>query len=124
MNRSGIAVSQIKNFYKILLENIFVFHDDLDLQFCQVKYKIGGGDAGHRGLDSISATVGRNFHRIRIGIGRPEFKGDIPNFVLKKFNSEELKQLNNLIVKISAGAELLLGDDKNLFVQRILGSYL
>jgi PTH1 family peptidyl-tRNA hydrolase len=107
MNCSGVAVSRIKNFYKIFLENVFVFHDDIDLKFCQIKCKIGGCNAGHRGLDSVCAAVGRNFHRIRIGIGRPEFTGDVSNFVLGKFDGGELERLGDLIGKISSGAETL-----------------
>jgi PTH1 family peptidyl-tRNA hydrolase len=101
MNRSGIAVSQIKAFYKIVSENIYVFHDDLDLAFCRVKYKIGGGDAGHNGIKSIQDMIGKNFHRIRVGIGRPEFKSDVSDFVLKKFDEEELKMVLKLGEKIA-----------------------
>ena len=81
MNRSGIAISQIKSFYKIPLENIFVFHDDLDLSLGKIKFKIGGSSAGHNGLKSIDQFIGNNYARIRLGIGRPNNKNDIVDFV-------------------------------------------
>lgn len=116
MNNSGIAVAQIKNFYKIPLENILVFHDDLDLDFCKVKCKAGGSDAGHNGLKSLDSNIGKNYYRIRLGIGRPEFKDDVINFVLSKFTNEELKQIDNLNSKIVNLISELFKEDKNQFL--------
>jgi PTH1 family peptidyl-tRNA hydrolase len=124
MNRSGVAVSQIKAFYKIFLENIYVFHDDLDLDFCRVKYKIGGGSAGHNGISNIQEMIGKNFHRIRIGIGRPEFKSDTSDFVLKKFNSEELKEILNLNARIVDSIEELFKENKSEFVRGLNSLFL
>ena len=117
MNKSGVVVSEIKKFFKIPIENIFVFHDDLDLEFCKVKYKLGGGSAGHNGIKSISEMIGKNYHRVRIGIGHPEDRNVI-DFVLKKFNSEELKQLNITNKKISDNLEYLFSDKKDLFINK------
>jgi PTH1 family peptidyl-tRNA hydrolase len=105
MNNSGAAVFRIKSFHKIPLENIYVFHDDLDLPLCKVKYKIGGGDAGHNGLKSISGLIGKNFHRIRVGIGRPEMKDDVTDYVLGKFNSSELKRVREVVENIANSIE-------------------
>lgn len=116
MNRSGIAVSEIKRFYKVPIENIFVFHDDLDLEFCKLKYKIGGGAGGHNGLKSIDEMIGKNYHRIRIGIGRPENKEEIINYVLKKFNGDELKQLNNILSLVADCVDKLFSDKKDAFL--------
>lgn len=116
MNNSGIAVAQIKNFYKIPLENILVFHDDLDLDFCKIKCKTGGGDAGHNGLKSLDSNIGKNYYKIRLGIGRPEFKDDVINFVLSKFTNEELKQIDNLNTKIVNLIHELFKEDKNQFL--------
>lgn len=118
MNKSGIAVSLIKNFYKIPIENIFVFHDDLDLEFCKLKYKIGGGAGGHNGLKSIDEMIGKNYHRIRIGIGRPEFKNDVVNYVLNKFNKDELNKLQKIIDIISNNIDKLFGDKKDAFLNK------
>lgn len=119
MNRSGISISQIKSFYKILLDKIFVFHDDLDLDFCRIKYKIGGGSGGHNGLKSLDEMIGKNYHRIRLGIGRSEFKNDISNFVLQKFNNDELKKIENLNNKIIENIQFLFTEDKSLFMNKI-----
>lgn len=119
MNSSGIAVAQIKNFYKIHIENIFVFHDDLDLEFCRVKVKLGGGSGGHNGIKSIDENIGKNYNRIRLGIGRPEHKDDVINFVLKKFNSDELKQIDILTNKIADNVTELFKDNKDNFINKI-----
>lgn len=119
MNRSGIAVSQIKTFYKIPIENIFVFHDDLDLTFLRLKYKIGGGNGGHNGLKSIDEMIGKNYNRIRIGIGRPENKDQVINYVLHKFNNDELNQIDILNKKISDNILKLFSDKKDGFINSI-----
>lgn len=119
MNRSGIAVSQIKSFYKIPLENIFVFHDDLDLEFLKIKYKIGGSSAGHNGIKSIDEMIGKNYSRIRLGIGRPEKKEDVIDFVLRKFSNEELELVGKLNRKISDNVDKLFSENKNKFINSI-----
>ncbi|MFT4967365.1 MAG: PTH1 family peptidyl-tRNA hydrolase [Candidatus Deianiraeaceae bacterium] len=96
MNNSGICVAQYKNFFKIQSDEIFVFHDDIDLKVGQVKIKTGGGNGGHNGLKSLDAHIGCNYHRIRIGIGRPQHKDDVSNFVLSKFQSENLEQVHTI----------------------------
>lgn len=117
MNKSGIAVSEVANFYKIPLENIYIFHDDLDLKLGKIKYKIGGSSAGHNGIKSIDEMIGKNYNRIRIGIDRPQFD-DVINFVLKKFNEDERITLENALIKISNNANLLL-HNRDLFLTYI-----
>lgn len=97
MNNSGIAVRAIKEYYKIENKNIIVIHDDLDLPFGCVKFKIGGGHGGHNGLRSIDAHIGNNYIRVRIGIGKPAVKDEVANYVLSNFSKEELKQLEDII---------------------------
>ena len=102
MNNSGICVTQFKNFFKVDNDNIFAFHDDIDLKFGQVKFKTGGGHAGHNGLKSLDAHIGNNYHRVRIGIGRPPEGYDVANFVLSKMKLDEIqsiKAISNLILK-------------------------
>jgi len=97
MNNSGIAVHAIKEYYKIELENIIVIHDDLDLPFGTVKFKIGGGHGGHNGLKSLDSHIGKDYIRVRIGIGKPADKNDVANYVLSNFSKEELNKLQDII---------------------------
>jgi len=96
MNNSGESVEAVKNFYKIDNENIIVIHDDLDLKLGALKFKRGGGSAGHNGLKSIDKHIGNDYHRIRIGISRPE-DGNIVEYVLGDFKEEELTKLEKVL---------------------------
>ena len=96
MNNSGTCVAQFKNFFKIQNNNIFVFHDDIDLQMGQIKIKTGGGNGGHNGLKSLDAYIGNDYHRIRFGVGRPQNKQDVSSFVLSSFKDEDLKQIKTI----------------------------
>lgn len=85
MNLSGEAVQIVKNYFKI--ETIFVVHDDLDLSFGELRFKIGGGNGGHNGLKSIDKLCGSEYYRARCGIGRPEKKEMVASYVLSDFTS-------------------------------------
>ena len=111
MNNSGIAVHSIKEYYKIDLENIIVIHDDLDLPFGTVKFKIGGGHGGHNGLRSIDAHIGKDYIRVRIGIGKPADKTDVANYVLSNFSKEELNKLTDIITHTIKAIEALKTED-------------
>ncbi len=109
MNRSGIAVSQVASFYKIETKNIIVLHDDLDLELGRVKVKLGGGNGGHNGLRSIDEMVGKNYLRVRLGIGRPQnTEFATSDFVLGKFSLEEMQTVGKVNEKISDLADELL----------------
>jgi peptidyl-tRNA hydrolase, PTH1 family len=83
MNRSGLAVKQLANFYKIDPENVLLIHDDLDLPAGTAKIKKGGGHGGHNGLrDTINQLQSKDFYRLRIGIGHPGNKNQVSNYVL------------------------------------------
>lgn len=97
MNLSGQAISKIVNFYKIPVENIWVVHDDIDLEFTTIKVKQGGSHAGHNGLKNIDNHIGKNYHRIRVGVGRPLNKEDVTNYVLSNFSKTEMKELDFVI---------------------------
>ena len=97
MNNSGLAVHAIMDYYKIDLEDIIVIHDDLDLPFGAVKFKIGGGHGGHNGLRSLDSHIGKDYIRVRIGIGKPKDKSDVANYVLSNFSKEELNKLQDII---------------------------
>lgn len=104
MNNSGDAVRALMAFYKIPLDNLIVIHDDMDLKLGTFREKVGGGSAGHNGIKSIDAAVGADYRRIRIGIGHPrdyDLKMDPADWVLGRFSDEELKQIKDVIQKIS-----------------------
>lgn len=97
MNESGRAVRATQDFYKITTAQTLVLHDELDIPFGQIRSRVGGGSAGHNGIKSITAHVGENFGRIRIGINSDfRIKNDEKDFVLKAFSKEEQSQLTNL----------------------------
>ena len=104
MNSSGEAVAAIMQFYKVPLENLVVIHDDMDLKVGTLREKTGGSSAGHNGIKSIDAHVGNEYRRIRIGIGHPrDFNSPISpvDWVLGKFDSEQLKQINAMVRTIT-----------------------
>lgn len=92
MNLSGSAVAHFKSKNGIDMDNILVLHDEIDFVFSKCKMKIGGGAAGHNGLKSIIEKIGGNeFHRLRIGVGKPLDNSFVPDYVLSKFTSDEVK---------------------------------
>lgn len=113
MNNSGQSIVAIMDYYKIELDNIIVIHDDLDLPFGTVKFKIGGGHGGHNGLRSIDSHIGKEYIRIRVGIGKPNSKNDVANYVLSDFSKVELKQLEDIITHILRAIEALKTDSIN-----------
>lgn len=103
MNNSGLAVSALMAFYKVPLENLVVIHDDMDLALGALREKIGGGSAGHNGIKSVDAAVGREYRRIRIGIGHPrdlDLKINPADWVLGKFSDAELIDIQRVISEI------------------------
>ena len=108
MNNSGMALKEIKNFYNIDINNIYVIHDEIDLDQGRVKVKNGGGHNGHNGLKSIDKFIGKNYNRVRIGVSRPSkiyeenIDENISNWVLSDFTSNEKdKWLDNTINYVS-----------------------
>ncbi|MDX2082699.1 MAG: aminoacyl-tRNA hydrolase [Rickettsiales bacterium] len=119
MNRSGIAVAEAINFYKIDLKNILVFHDDLDLALGKIKVKIGGGNAGHNGLKSLDQEIGKSYMRLRLGIGRPENKEfNTADYVLGKFKDDEIQKVSKINERISDLIEELIAKDMNQFLNK------
>lgn len=108
MNKSGLSVQQAMAFHKISLDNIIVIHDELDLPLGAMRIKKGGGNGGHNGLKDITRLVGGEFLRIRIGVGRPSFKGDEANYVLSPFSDSEIKVLEPVLKKSLEAVELLI----------------
>lgn len=97
MNESGNPAQQLLNFYSIETSSMIVIHDELDLDFSDVRVKFDGGHAGHNGLRDITNRCGSDYHRVRFGIGRPPGQMDVASFVLRNFNSEERVRLRELV---------------------------
>ena len=113
MNLSGISIKKFLDFYKISKENFLVIHDDVDLPLGKIKIKIGGGNAGHNGIKSIDALIGKNYKRIRIGIGRPQNNENIDKFVLKDFKKNEEKEIIYSINRIISFLKYLISSNSN-----------
>ena len=82
MNNSGICIRELLEYFKIDAENVIVFHDDLDVELGKIKAKFGGSNAGHNGIASIDKFIGRDYSRVRIGIGKPDNQISISEYVL------------------------------------------
>ena len=108
MNLSGKSIGNILNFYKLKCENVIVIHDDLDLSVGTVKTKIGGGSGGHNGLKSLDSIIGKNYRRLRIGIGHPGDKTLVNNYVLGDFSKSEDVIINILIKNITLNFDKII----------------
>ena len=122
MNASGDSIINIVEYYNIPNENIIIVHDDLDLPFGTVKFKIGGGHGGHNGLRSIDSHIGKDYIRVRVGIGKPVEKADVANYVLSNFSKQEFEDLtdiiNHVIKSIEALQKLPLVEVKSTFTRK------
>ena len=100
MNNSGICIRELIEYFKMDAADVIVFHDDLDIDVGKIKAKFGGSSAGHNGIESIDKFIGKDYSRVRIGIGKPESKISISDYVLNDFNDEEKEKLENITENI------------------------
>jgi PTH1 family peptidyl-tRNA hydrolase len=119
MNDSGRAVGEAAQFYKIALADILVFHDELDLPPGKLRVKTGGGNAGHNGLRSITAQVGNDYRRVRLGIGHPGDKALVHAYVLHDFAKAEEPWVDDLCRACAEGAPLLARGDDASFQNKV-----
>ena len=119
MNESGRAVAEAANFYKLEPASIVVFHDEVDLPTAKVRVKVGGGVAGHNGLRSITAHLGNDYKRVRIGIGKPDVKELVPMHVLGDFVKSEWAWVEALCDVIAENAALLIEGKDSTFQNRV-----
>jgi len=113
MNNSGICIRELIEYFKIDAENIIVFHDDLDINFGKIKAKFGGTSAGHNGIESIDKFIGKDYSRVRIGIGKPN--SNVTDYVLKDFEQEEILELKKITENIIGSLEILIDKKLELF---------
>ncbi|MDA9717137.1 aminoacyl-tRNA hydrolase [Candidatus Pelagibacter sp.] len=118
MNNSGTCIRELIEYFKIESSDIIVFHDDLDIEFGKIKAKFGGTDAGHNGIKSLDKFIGKEYSRVRIGIGKPE-KLKVNDFVLSDFNEDEKIQLEQISKKIIESVNLLIDKKLDLFSSKI-----
>ena len=115
MNNSGICIRELLEYFKIDAENVIVFHDDLDIEFGKIKAKFGGSDAGHNGIASIDKFIGKDYSRIRIGIGKPKDKIDTADYVLQNFEEDESVEIEKIIENMINSISILLEKKLDLF---------
>ena len=115
MNNSGICIRELLEYFKIDSKNVFVFHDDLDIDVGKIKAKFGGSDAGHNGVASIDKFIGKDYSRIRIGIGKPETKIAVSDYVLKDFSEDEQEKMEEITSKMIEYLNILVDKKLDLF---------
>lgn len=119
MNNSGQSVQAATRFFKIDAADVIVLHDEIDLEPGKVRFKSGGGHAGHNGLRSVHAHFGPDYGRVRIGVGHPGQKDKVPSYVLSDFSKADQSWLEDVIRGISEGAPHLAGGDSGRFMNAV-----
>ena len=119
MNESGRSVGEAMRFFKLPLSALVVMHDELDLAAAKLKVKTGGGDAGNNGARSITAAIGPDYRRVRIGIGHPGEKHRVTGHVLGNFSKADEDWLVPMLSAIAEAAPLLAADDDGGFMNKV-----
>ncbi len=119
MNLSGDAIAPALRFYKLPLEALVVVHDEIDLAAGKLKVKTGGGDAGQNGLRSITAALGPEYRRVRLGIGHPGDRERVTGHVLQNFSKDDIAWLKPLVDAMVEAAPLLAKDDDAGFMSKV-----
>ena len=119
MNNSGICIRELIEYFKIDAEEVIVFHDDLDVEFGKIKVKVGGSSAGHNGIASIDKFIGKDYSRVRVGIGKPKGKMEIADYVLQNFDEDELLGIEKISKDITDSISMLVEKKLDLFSSTI-----
>ena len=119
MNNSGVCIRELIEYFKINVKDVFVFHDDMDIDIGKVKAKLGGSNAGHNGMDSIDKNIGKNYSRIRIGVGRPKKNSTGADHVLDNFSGDEKRNVEKVTENIIESLSILISKDLDLFSSKI-----
>ena len=115
MNNSGICIRELIEYFKIDAEDVIVFHDDLDVEFGKIKTKFGGSSAGHNGIASIDKFIGKDYSRVRIGIGKPKNNIEVADYVLQNFDEEESIDIEKVSKNITDSLSILVEKKLDLF---------
>jgi len=119
MNSSGVCIKELIEYFKINVKDVFVFHDDMDIDIGKVKVKFGGGNAGHNGIESIDKNIGKLYSRIRIGVGRPKGNSTGADHVLDNFSNDEKQSVEEVTKNIIESLSILIKKDLDLFSSKI-----
>ena len=119
MNNSGVCIRELIEYFKIDSNDVFVFHDDLDIDVGKIKSKFGGSSAGHNGIESLDKNIGKEYSRIRVGIGHPDNRKMVTDHVLKDFSDEENQEINKIIENIVISLSVLLEKKLDLFSSKV-----
>ena len=115
MNNSGICIRELIEYFKIGAQNVIVFHDDLDVEFGKIKTKFSGSSAGHNGIESIDKFIGKEYSRVRVGIGKPKNNIEISDYVLQNFDEEEVLEMEKITKNITDSIDMLVSKKLDLF---------
>ena len=115
MNNSGICIRELIEYFKINAEDVVVFHDDLDVEFGKIKAKFGGSSAGHNGVASIDKFIGKDYSRVRVGIGKPKENIEVSDYVLQNFDEDEIMGLEKITNDIIDSISILVNKKLDLF---------
>jgi len=115
MNNSGICIRELLEYFKFNAEDVIVFHDDLDVEFGKIKSKFGGSSAGHNGIASIDKFIGKDYSRVRVGIGKPKGAIEVSDYVLQNFEEDELEGINKITENITESIGDLIKKKLDLF---------
>ena len=124
MNNSGTAIKELIDYFKIDAKDVIVFHDDLDIDFGKIKAKFGGSSAGHHGIESVDKFTGKDYSRVRIGIGHPKNIKKVNNHVLEDFKEDEEEQIKEIADNIVELIPTLLEKKIDLFSSKVNSSLL
>ena len=119
MNNSGVCIKELIDYFKIDAKDVFVFHDDMDIDLGKVKVKFGGSSAGHHGIESIDKNIGKNYSRIRIGIGSPNSSSSGADHVLENFSGDEKQNVDEVTKNITESISTLIEKKLDLFSSKI-----
>ena len=115
MNNSGVCIRELIEYFKIDAEDVIVFHDDLDIEFGKIKAKFGGSSAGHNGIASIDKFIGKDYSRVRIGIGKPKNGIEVADYVLQNFDEDESIGIEKISKDITESISILVEKKLDLF---------
>ncbi|MBA1339611.1 MAG: peptidyl-tRNA hydrolase, PTH1 family [Pelagibacterales bacterium] len=119
MNNSGTAIKELIDYFKINAEDVIVFHDDLDIDLGKVKAKFGGSSAGHNGIESIDKFIGKDYSRVRIGIGHPKDSKKVNSHVLEDFKEDEEEKIQEITENIVKMIPTLIQKKIDLFSSKV-----